>query len=121
MFDHNTLDLGQFMGGESPGSIKFNWFQPELCQHSLTSNMNVWRLIVLIAVEEESIASYSRNDRHRKSVYDVHLLRFAPNENGAFRPTFGRESPNRGLLPLQRHPDVLRLVAEHRAVEGVDG
>jgi hypothetical protein len=45
-----------------------NGFEPELCQHSLSLNMNVRRLIILVAVEEEPVRTYARDNWHRSKV-----------------------------------------------------
>src|SRR5258708_38878763 len=61
----DTLDLPQFMSGEPIGLRQPERRQPELGHHAITLDMDVCRLLAIVAGEKQPVRTDDREVRHR--------------------------------------------------------
>jgi hypothetical protein len=62
--DHDRHYLSQFVSCETLRCRQLDWVKPELRQLALVPDMNVWRFVSLVAVEEEPVLPNDSDSRH---------------------------------------------------------
>jgi hypothetical protein len=67
----------QLQAAEAPGTLQGNGFQPDLCHHVLTPDVNVGRLAPIQGHEEEAIGTYPENGRHATAILSHAVTGFA--------------------------------------------
>jgi hypothetical protein len=68
---NDPLNLSHFMRRKSLRLGEQHRFEPELRELALPLDVDVWRFVVFIAVEEETIPSDTRDDWHARSISEV--------------------------------------------------
>jgi hypothetical protein len=59
-----VIYLSQFMSSEMLRGSQLDWVKPELRQLAFVANVNVRRLVALVAVEEEPVLPDDGDSRH---------------------------------------------------------
>jgi hypothetical protein len=54
---YQFLDLADFRTGESTTPLQANRLKPEFCDFIITLNVNVWRLIAISCIKEETVGT----------------------------------------------------------------
>ena len=94
MLDHEVADRAEFVRREIRRLSEHYGIEPEFCERAVALHMNVRRLVVFIAEEEEPVRAYTKDSRHSPLTIsssaakrkERERLTMSPLQRGARRP-----------------------------------